>query len=248
MIQAISFDFWDTLAIDDSDEPERARRSLESKSTARQQAFLALVGGEVPTQRVLEAWESSSRWCLERWRVEHITPTVPERVGHALEALSLDRPEGFDAAIGLLEGMEVAIPPLPAPGTLETIPALAERFHLGIVSDTIYSPGASLREILEEWGILTHFRALVFSDEVGHSKPARVVFDAAAAGFQRAPHAIAHVGDREDKDIVGARAAGFRGVLYTGVVDRGSADTTADGVIAHHADLAPLLDRLGACP
>ncbi len=39
MITGITFDFWDTIAVDDSDEPKRAARGLPTKSEARAQLF-----------------------------------------------------------------------------------------------------------------------------------------------------------------------------------------------------------------
>ena len=40
MIQAVTFDFWDTLVIDDSDEPARAARGLPTKVETRRQLFV----------------------------------------------------------------------------------------------------------------------------------------------------------------------------------------------------------------
>ena len=40
MIQALTFDFWDTLAADDSDEPKRAQMGLPSKADERVVLFV----------------------------------------------------------------------------------------------------------------------------------------------------------------------------------------------------------------
>ncbi len=40
MIEALTFDFWDTIAIDDSDELKRAQLGLPSKADARIELFV----------------------------------------------------------------------------------------------------------------------------------------------------------------------------------------------------------------
>jgi ribonucleotide monophosphatase NagD (HAD superfamily) len=58
---------------------------------------------------------------------------------------------------------------------------------------------------------------------------------------------MVHVGDREHNDIVGAKGAGTRAVLFTGVVDRGSANTCADAVCRDFAQLPAIIDSLAGC-
>ncbi len=43
MIRAVTFDFWDTLVFDDSDEPKRAALGLPSKADTRRQLLTAEV-------------------------------------------------------------------------------------------------------------------------------------------------------------------------------------------------------------
>jgi putative hydrolase of the HAD superfamily len=141
--------------------------------------------------------------------------------------------------------MEVDLPPRLAPGAREVLEALHGSYRLGIVSDAIVTPGAQLREILAGYDLLRFFDVTVFSDEAGASKPDPRVFHVAAAGLGVDVTEIAHIGDRDANDIAGPHAAGAKGVLYTGVVDRG-ASPTADAVCTHHDDLPAILAALGA--
>ena len=45
-IEALSFDLWDTLVIDDSDEPKRRARGLRSKRDERRWLVWQALGGE----------------------------------------------------------------------------------------------------------------------------------------------------------------------------------------------------------
>lgn len=115
----------------------------------------------------------------------------------------------------------------------------AAGLRLGIVSDTGFSPGSTLRQILAEHGLLGYFdpQALAFSDEVGVPKPAARIFQAALAGLGTPPEATAHIGDLRFTDVAGARALGMLTVRYRGCND------DLDGA---EADL--VVDDLGELP
>lgn len=246
-IAAITFDFWDTLAVDDSDEPARAEQGLDPKPVARRAMVVDELTRHHPAVTRAEAsaaWDQSLSWCRGRWLDERITPTVAERVDAAMAPLGLARTPGFDDLVDLLSTMEVEIPPLLAPGVSDAIPALAQRFQLGIISDTIVTPGVGLQAILDGYGLLQHFTVFSFSDELGAAKPEALVFSHAAQGFGVSPAELAHVGDREVNDVLGAQRFGARGVLYTGVLDRGSAESQADVVCVDHRALAEQLAAL----
>jgi putative hydrolase of the HAD superfamily len=163
-----------------------------------------------------------------------------------LKNLGLSPTPGFDKLVTAFAEMEVSIPPDPAPGVAEALAVLAERHRLGIVSDTIVTPGAGLRRILANADLLHLFepQALVFSDEIGASKPEPSLFLHAARELGVAPGALVHVGDREENDIEGPHQAGCRAVLYTGVVDRRTDGTRADGVCEHHDSMPALVTSL----
>ncbi len=249
MIAAVTFDFWDTLVADDSDEAERAARGLPTKAEARAAAFAELVRAarpELDMRRIREALDWSEAWFRRCWKREHHTPSVARRFDVGLERLGIERPAGFDAAVATWEEMEVAVPPRLSEGVAEMLGALSGRWSVGIISDAIVSPGRSLRRILSDYGLLHYFRpeALIFSDEAGAAKPAPRVFELAAAALGAPPSALVHVGDREANDVGGPLAAGWKAVLYTGAVDRGSGETRASAVCTHHRDLPAIIAQL----
>ncbi|MCB9762403.1 MAG: HAD family hydrolase [Alphaproteobacteria bacterium] len=247
MLAALTFDFWDTIVRDDSDEPVRAARGLLPKAQAREALFVDEVLAHHPAlgrEAVADALAAANARFRHHWKVEHHTPTVAERLTDALSELGLGRTPGFDALVDGWERMEVDVPPALNPGAAEGLRALAPNYRLGIISDTIVSPGRSLRVLLGDYGLLDLFTTFVFSDEVGAAKPAPRVFALAAQGLGVPPARIAHVGDREPNDIVGAQAAGFKAILYTGAVDRGSDDTAADAVCRDYAALLSAVKEL----
>ncbi len=250
-IEAVTFDFWDTLVIDDSDELERARRGLPTKEVAREALFVETLVQAYPAlgrPHIAAAWAHLQATFRHAWKVEHRTPGVADRLAVGLAHLDVGPPAAWERVIAEFEDMEVDIPPLPAPGVVEALRALHGQYRLGIISDTIITPGRGLRRLLDQMGVLSLFcpSGLIFSDEAGRSKPSPRVFGLACAGLDVRPSALAHVGDREENDVLGPQLFGANGILYTGIVDRGAATSSARGICADLTDLPSLLARLSS--
>lgn len=255
MIRAITFDFWDTLAIDDSDEPKRAALGLPSKPQARKELFAQRITALYPRikpAKAMAAYDVANQRFREEWHANHITPGVTTRIYYAYEHLGLSPKPGhyaglvreIDELVREIETMEVRIPPDFVPGIHYTLELLAREYKLGVISDTIHTHGRGLRHLLDQQGILPYFSYLIFSDEIRASKPATAVFRQASMGLDVVPTEIVHVGDRESNDIQGPLSIGMKAILFTGVVDRGSQQTRAHAVCRNFPDLPQLVGRL----
>jgi FMN phosphatase YigB (HAD superfamily) len=247
MIEAVTFDLWDTLVIDDSDEEARSAMGLPSKPEARKEAVVSALRAAMPdlaTYEILDAWGAANAAFHHCWKVEMHTPSVAWRVDKTLGALGLSRYPAFDQLVDKLQTMERDIPPAPLPGALDCLAALKGRYRLGIISDAIITPGHYLRDILAGHGLLDCFDHVVFSDEAGRSKPHAKVFQLACEGLGCKPEELVHVGDREPKDVAGANAFGARAILFTGAVDRGKTKSKAVAVCPHLAALPGILEEL----
>lgn len=71
----------------------------------------------------------------------------------------------------------------------------------------------SLRDVLDELGLLANLDGTVISAEVAHPKPHRAIFDAALALAGVRPEQALHVGDSIELDVQGALGAGITPVL-----------------------------------
>jgi len=251
MIKAVTFDFWDTIVADESDEPKRAAAGLATKKVARVRTFVAEVRAHHPTLSIaaVEAavGAANSRF-RHHWKVEHHTPCVADRLSVGFEVLGIDRTPGFDALVDAWETMEVQTPPDLVPGIQACLADLSETVRIGIISDAIVTPGTGLRQILGDYGLLHYFDHFVFSDEAGASKPAARVFELACAGLECMPEQLVHIGDRESNDIEGPLAFGSFSVLYTGAIDRRAPGevSRASEVVEHQSDMPAAIARISA--
>ena len=255
MIEAITFDFWDTIAIDDSDEPKRRALGLPSKAKARIELFARHVTHkhpEIAYQQAVQAYQHANQNFQHVWHEEQHTPGIAARMYDAYQFLGLRPGPGrfaqlmreVDDLIREIETMEVRIQPDFTPGVHAALDELSLYYRLGIISDTIHTTGRGLRYLLQRQDLLRYFSHMLFSDEIGASKPEPRVFRQAALGLRAPPNQIVHIGDRESNDIVGPLSIGMNAILFTGVKDRGSASTRANAVCRTYAALPDIVRRL----
>ncbi|MFA6032958.1 MAG: HAD family hydrolase [Myxococcota bacterium] len=246
-IQAVTFDLWDTVFIDDSDEPKRKAKGLQPKAAARRAAVHRFLERHAPisAERVALAYDTTDAAFRLAWHDQHVTWTVRQRLGIVLSGLGRELPDDeLDELVRIHETMELGTKPDLVPGIGKALAELAGRYALGVISDAIFTPGWALREILDGYGLLGCFSGFVFSDEVAASKPAPKTFHEAARVLGVAVDGIVHVGDREHNDVAGPHAVGARAVLITAAIDRGSANTKADAICRDCADLPAIIGGL----
>lgn len=245
-VQAISFDLWDTLFVDDSDEAVRASRGMPTKKAERRFLLHRALSRHhrVAADQVNLAYDVVDAAFRKVWHDQHVTWTVRERLGALLEGLYLSLPEPELAElVRLHEDMELTVRPHLVPGAREAIEALKGRYKLAVISDAIFSPGRALRELLRGENLFGFFEVFVFSDEIGCSKPDRRVFDHAAEMLGVPVAHLVHIGDRDHNDVKGAQAAGARAILFTAVRKRDQS-TSADAVCGRYEDLARIIEQM----
>ncbi len=246
-IHAISFDLWDTVFVDDSDEPGRAEQGLPPKRVERRDLVERFLARHAPISRELVdcAYDTADAAFVRVWHEQHVTWTVAERLQVVLSGLGRELPAAeMDELVRLHEEMELRVSPDLIPGVAQAIRALKPKYRLVVISDAIFSPGWALRRLLEKYDLLDLFCGFVFSDEAGCSKPEPELFHRAAGLAGCKIEELVHLGDREHNDIAGPRALGARAVLVTAAGDRGGADTRADAVCSDYSELPDIIASL----
>ena len=248
-IRAVTFDLWDTLVDDDSDEAKRSAKGLRSKRDERRHLVWEALNGIEPIdlKTVVQAYDVADAAFNVVWKENHINWTVDQRMRVIVTGLGRSLPADLmDKLIEDTGNMEVDIPPNVIDDIDETLADLSTRYKLCIVSDAIVTPGTGLRQILENHGIKDYFSGFAFSDEVGHSKPHRSMFDSAAEQLGVEISEIVHIGDRDHNDIKGPHAIGAKAILFTATRGDDRDITTADAICDHARDLPGIIDQLAA--
>ena len=236
-IEAVTFDFWNTLVYELRGEL-RSRR-LESWSGLLEEAGFALERVQLEAvydgawEAYLASWEANEQFQAAE-AAEHIIENlgfaVPPDVRSALvEAFGK---AGTGVELHLADGVETCLRTLKDAG-----------IKLGIICDVGFTPSSTLRDHLIRHGVLPLFDHWSFSDEVGAYKPSPVIFEHALEGLgSPMPERVAHVGDIRRTDVAGALAMGMVAVRYTGIEDDDSQpEPEAHHVIDHHHRLPAAL-------
>jgi len=248
-IKAVTFDLWDTIIHDDSDEAKRKAQGLRSKKAERRHLLWEALREAEPIEadRVALAYDVADAAFNKVWHDQFITWTIAERLRVALEGLGRElADDAFARVVKAHEAMEVDVPPDAVDGIAGALAELATRYKLCVVSDTIVTPGTGLRDLLEVHGLKQYFAGFAFSDEVGHSKPHRAMFEAAAEQLGVAMAEMVHIGDRDHNDVRGPQALGMKAVLFIATRAQDKDTTSADAICAQAADLPAIIDRLSA--
>ena len=247
MTYAVTFDLWDTIIHDDSDEIERRKQGLRTKREERRHLVWQALDRQQRTSRdtVWLACDSADSTFNRVWREQSITWTVRDRLGVVLDKLGRTLPKDVLALlIRDYEEMEIKTTPDIIEGAADAVRELAKDFRLAVVSDAIVSPGRCLRQWLDLHELLDYFQSFAFSDEVGHSKPHPDMFSKVSGDLDVPIEDMIHVGDREHNDIQGPHALGMKAVLFSGTRDKDRRNTTADAVCDHHRDLPSIVRQL----
>lgn len=241
MIKVVTIDFWNTL-FDSANGPQR--------NTARKAALreaITACGGTCEEELLNSVYHGIWDYFDHHWLNHRRTPTSEEMLREMLRGLNHELPD--DVLADVAEVYERGIlehPPGLHQGAAEALEFLAARADLALISDTAFSGGAVLRELMEQVDIARYFSVFVFSNETGVAKPHPEAFQRALEPLGATPDQAFHIGDIERTDIRGARGAGMKAVLYRADRDHKYAEETteAEEVLDHWNEITDVYARL----
>jgi FMN phosphatase YigB (HAD superfamily) len=232
-LDAITFDFWNTLVHEAPGHLAGLRRAAWTKR-------LGAAGIALAEEELERAMEGSWQRAADAWKANRAY--YADAAAHDLLVdLGLE-----DLEDELRDALVADFTTVGERAELELTPNLAEclrsvhdaGLRIGIVCDVGMTPSSILRAHLERHDVLGLFDHWSFSDEVGCYKPDRRIFEHALAGLGGVdPARAAHVGDLRRTDIGGAQAIGMLAVRYRGIHDDPEPGPEGDIVLDDHADL-----------
>lgn len=243
-VQTVTVDLWGTLLVDPpgSDDRYRARRLTDFE------AILRGDGHAFSMTKLDRAYHDSGAYLRRVWATNRDVP-VTEHVMAILRAL--DRRLAETAGHDLMEALVQAyarpallVPPAFDASARSALARLrADGITLALISNTMRTPGATLRQVMDRAGLLACFTHTAFSDELGVRKPAPEIFLRTLECIGADPSSVVHVGDDPVLDVAGARGAGLRVVQVLGRGAR-SAAVAPDRSIGELADLPAAIASL----
>ena len=245
-LRAVLFDLWETLI---NDIPERGlpRREWRRRRVAD---ALAAHGWSGDHDLVLQALDAT---LVAISRMED-TGFDTDSAGRALLfADELAAVAGVRPPDAALRDIEVAITEMPlemaptlALDALETVGALKQRgLALALVCNAGFTTAPHLRVLLNHYGLLPHFDALVFSDEEQIAKPNPRIFQLALDRLGLDASECAFIGDNPHTDISGALTSGLFAIQIGAKMREG---ITPHARVDALAELIEALESIPASP
>jgi len=210
-IQTVTIDFWNTI-FDSSNGKARNAHRLRTLVEAIDKTGI-YVSGDAINSALEASWANFEHF----WTIKQRTPTTRETVDFIWHKLSL--PNATDAVEFVenefAQGVLIHSPKL-IEGVEESLSLLSKEFKLSLISDTGFSPGTVLRDLMKRNNIYDYFSSFSFSDETGVSKPDSKAFFTALEPLATLPEFALHIGDIEHTDIKGAKALGMKAIRFNG--------------------------------
>jgi len=246
MIEAVTFDLWQTLI---RDTPALVQRRDELRVRGMQEILRCQsyeFGFEELHQAYHMCWEE-----LVKVQAQERDMTTREQLATILRLLM-----GDAGLILKREEVMVRLEQAYVDPVLEVPPHLIERaeevltwlkmegYKLALISNTGRTPGYAVRKIMDGLGIKDHFDALTFSNELGITKPHLDIFHRTLAKLGTAPERASHVGDNLLTDVWGAQRAGMKSIYISGLNDPES-EILPDAVISGIGELIDALREWG---
>jgi HAD superfamily hydrolase (TIGR01549 family) len=214
IIEAITFDLWQTLIIDERElGRSRTLRRLEGAQEALHGA-----GYDCSIEHLRDAYRRCFRACREIHAQEKDV-TFDEQVTMFIDEIDANLSQRLDVLVieRIVYWYAEAFfdfPPPVAPGAYEVLVDVQRMgYRLGMISNTGMTPGRLFRRYLAQNNLLDFFQVLTFSDEVRLCKPSQEMFHMTLRALVTSPEKALHVGDHIQNDILGGNRAGMRTVL-----------------------------------
>ncbi len=240
MIKVVTIDFWNTIF-------DSSNGNLRNKY--RQRVLIQTIDQHnvtIKEEEFNDAMKASWEYFNNIWRNEHRTPTPKETVEFFWNYLHLPPDELAIEELTREFGECVLLyPPSLMSGFKENLALLAKKFPLAVISDTGFSPGTILKELLKLENVLDYFDSFSFSDETGVSKPHKNAYYKVLNELKCHPENAVHIGDIESTDILGAKNIGMKAIRFSSdapnIFSKENPDTSLADFIAKSWDEIPSL-------
>lgn len=129
-----------------------------------------------------------------------------ERITKMLNILNIHLTKPDTGLIkNIFEEIMLNDPPPLKKGVKKTLEELSLDYQIGLISNTGVTPGRIIIRTFQEYDILQYFHVKIFSDEIGYYKPHPILFKSALREFKCIPQNAIHIGDKLETDVKGAK-------------------------------------------
>ena len=207
MIEAITFDLWNTIFQNKSYSESRINfllQYLTSKGFNDDRFLLESCYDHIFLHYINENPNGNFQHIYNEYRIDKV-----------LKCLKINLSIGEkEEILEVLESEMLKDPPLMKVGVRDTLSELSPQYKIGLISNTGITPGDIIKKVLEKYDILKFFQVTIFSDEIGYYKPYSLLFQKALTHLGSKPENSIHIGDLLLTDIKGAKDYGMFSIWF----------------------------------
>lgn len=237
MIRAMTFDCWDTLIADDDSRSKQRKKYIYDVLNEK--------GFPISQDEIDDLFSKEAKF-FENHIIEHKkTHNSRERVKTILKLAGIHLPsDDIDEIAEYSDKVALDFPPPVVSGIRDVLEVLAEKYKLAVICNTGWHSSGTVRQLLKEKDLPKYFSHLTFSDEAGVAKPHKQIFEFTVGKLGCRPEDAAHIGDSEYSDIVGAKQAHMRAILFTGINAKWKDNNTADLVVSSYDNFLDVFEEM----
>lgn len=237
MIKAITFDCWDTLIADD-----------DSRSKQRKEHFYEILnkkGLSFSQDEIDDLFSKEAKIFQDHIIENKKTQNSRERVETILKLAGVQlQSDEINQMAAYSDKVALESPPPIVPGIKEALEGLSKKYKLAVICNTGWHSAGTVRHLLKDKDLPKYFSHLIFSDEAGVAKPHKQIFEYTVGRLGHGTEEAVHIGDSEYSDIIGAKEANMRAILFTGVNDKWKDNNTADLVVSNYDNFLNIFEGM----
>jgi len=239
MIQAITFDLWNTLFNNKDYREQRISDFFqilqEYRASLSHESFI----------KVFDEKFHFSEVTFEEINYRHIY--TEDRILRVLKKLNIEISQSdLEKLKDKFESVMLQDPPTLKKGVKSTLNALTLDFKIGLISNTGVTPGTIISKVLERYNILHFFDTTIYSDETGYFKPHPKMFKLPLKKMNCKPKHTIHVGDKLETDVTGAKDFNMVTIWFNDSDKPKSNEIIPDYEIKQISEILPIANKLKA--
>ncbi|MFX1386126.1 MAG: HAD family hydrolase [Promethearchaeota archaeon] len=235
MIQAITFDLWNTIFTN------------RFYSDFRLTSLIEFLKGKEIRYSIdkIETAFRSAFYLPERNYKENVHIHTEDLISKMLNVLNLDLTT-IDRELIKKEFEEAMLkdPPSLKIGVKQTLEDLSLNYKIGLISNTGVTPGRIISRVFEKYEILKFFQVKIYSDEIGYYKPHPLLFKTALRKLKCLPQNSIHIGDKLETDVKGAKDCNMFAIWFNDSNSPYSEFIQPDYEIHEITEVLQIIDRI----
>ncbi len=237
MVKAITFDCWDTLLDDDVSRGKKRKEYF--RRTFSENGFPT---GEDEMNELF----SREAKIFQEYIIEHRkTPDSTMRVKTIVKLADVQlKSSDVDKTAIYCDRIALEYRPPVVTGIKQVLEELSRVYKLAVICNTGWHSGETVRQLLEGYDFPKLFSHLTFSDGAGIAKPHKQIFEYTLDKLDCRAEDAVHIGDSEYSDIVGAKEANMKAILFTGINDKYKDNNSADVTISNYDNLVDIIGKM----